>query len=108
MPIAADLAEPNSPAGVVQTVRDELGRIDVLANNAAFIETGPLDEISAALVDQHYAVNVRAPLLLIAAALPELRASGDGAIVNVNSSVGSIVKPGNMLYGSTKCELEYM
>src|SRR5204862_6058598 len=40
--------------------------------------------------------------------LPALRDSDDAAIVNVGSAVGSIVTPGNMLYGSTKAALEYL
>jgi NAD(P)-dependent dehydrogenase (short-subunit alcohol dehydrogenase family) len=46
-------------------------------------------------------------MFLVAAALPWLRGSEDAAVVNVSSSVGSVVKPGTMLYGSSKAALEY-
>ena len=101
-------ADPLSPAQVVARVLDRFGRLDVVVNNAAVIRTGSLDDITPELVDHHYAVNVRGPLLLVKAALPALRESPDAAIVNISSSVGSIVKPGNMLYGSTKAALEYL
>ena len=106
--IAADIGEPEIPALIVEGALDALGRIDVVVNNAAVIRTGPLDSVDRAQFDHHYAVNVGGPLFLVAAALPSLRASDDAAVVNISSSVGSIVKPGNWLYGSTKAALEYL
>lgn len=106
--VRADLGDPLTPADVVSGALERFGRLDIVVNNAAVIQTGPLDSVTPELIDHHYAVNVRGPLLLIKAALPALRTSPDAAIVNVSSSVGSIVKPGNMLYGSTKAALEYL
>jgi NAD(P)-dependent dehydrogenase (short-subunit alcohol dehydrogenase family) len=108
MAVPADLGRPSSPAEVVSEAVDAFGRLDIIVNNAAIIRTGPLEATTPELFDQHYAVNVRGPLLLVKAALPALRRSPDAAVVNVSSSVGSIVKPGNMLYGSTKAALEYL
>ena len=106
--VGADVGDPRAPEAIVERVLGELGRIDVLVNNAAVIRTGPLTDVTRASFDAHYAVNVAGPLFLVAAALPALR-EGDGAsVINVSSSVGSIVKPGNMLYGSTKAALEYL
>lgn len=106
--VAADLGDPPAPGLVVERALAALGRIDVLVNNAAVIRTGPLTEVARDSFERHYAVNVGAPLFLLAAALPALRRSDGAAVVNVSSSVGSIVKPGNMLYGSTKAALEYL
>ena len=106
--IAADVGAPSAPGLIVNGARESFGRIDVIVNNAAVIRTGPLDAFDRGLFDQHYAVNVAGPFFLVAAALPLLRASPDAAVVNISSSVGSIVKPGNMLYGSTKAALEYL
>ena len=82
--------------------------LDVVVNNAAVIQNGPLDSFSRAVFENHYAVNVAGPFFLVQAALPALRASPDAAVVNVSSSVGSIVKQGSMLYGSSKAALEYL
>jgi NAD(P)-dependent dehydrogenase (short-subunit alcohol dehydrogenase family) len=106
--VPADLGDPSSPPEVVSRALDRFGRLDIVVNNAAVIQTGPLGSVTPELIDHHYAVNVRGPLLLVKAALPALRTSPGAAIVNVSSSVGSIVKPGNMLYGSTKAALEYL
>lgn len=104
----ADLGHPDAPAAVVDRALAAFGGVDVVVNNAAVIRSGPLDTVTRSEFDHHYAVNVAGPTFLVAAALPSLRASDDAAVVNVSSSVGSIVKPGSMLYGSTKAALEYL
>jgi NAD(P)-dependent dehydrogenase (short-subunit alcohol dehydrogenase family) len=106
--LPADLAEASAPRALVGETLAGLGRLDVLVNNAATIAVGPLGSYTQEQVDLHLAVNVRAPFLLTQAAIAPLAASPDGAIVNVSSSVGSIVKPGNTLYGMTKAALEYL
>lgn len=106
--ISADVGKPDAPQRIVDETLRAFGAIDVIVNNAAIIRTGPLESYSRDLFDHHYAVNVAGPFFLVAAALPSLRTSSDAAVVNISSSVGSIAKPGNMLYGSTKAALEYL
>jgi len=106
--VAADLGDPEAPASVLEQALAAFGQLDVIVNNAAVIRTGPLDSVGREEFEYHYAVNVAGPFFLVAAALPSLRASEDAAVVNVSSSVGSMVKPGSMLYGSTKAALEYL
>jgi NAD(P)-dependent dehydrogenase (short-subunit alcohol dehydrogenase family) len=105
--IVADVGDPGAPRRVVADTLARFGRLDVLVNNAAVIQNGPLESFTRESFDRHYAVNVAGPFFLLAAALDSLRRSPDAAVVNVSSSVGSIVKPGSMLYGSTKAALEY-
>jgi NAD(P)-dependent dehydrogenase (short-subunit alcohol dehydrogenase family) len=106
--IQADIGQASAPQRIVDETVAALGRIDVVVNNAAVIRNDALDSFRRETFDRHYAVNVAGPFFLVAAALPWLRASEDAAVVNVSSSVGSIVKPGSMLYGSTKAALEYL
>lgn len=82
----ADLAELAVPADVVACTTAVFERLDVLVNNAAVIKNLPLDELTAATFDQHLAVNIRAPFLLLQAALPWLKASPAAAVVNISSS----------------------
>ncbi len=103
-----DLGEPAAPAQIVEETLAAFGRLDVVVNNAAVIWNGPMDAFTREQFERHYAVNVAGPFFLVQAALPALRASDDAAIVNVSSSVGSMVKPGTMLYGSSKAALEYL
>jgi NAD(P)-dependent dehydrogenase (short-subunit alcohol dehydrogenase family) len=106
--LAADLGERAAPAEVVERTLSQFGRIDVIVNNAAVIEEGRIDTVTREIFDHHYAVNVAGPFFLVAAALPALRIAEDAAVVNISSSVGSIVKPGTAVYGSTKAALEYL
>jgi meso-butanediol dehydrogenase / (S,S)-butanediol dehydrogenase / diacetyl reductase len=103
-----DLADPAGAKRIVDRTLDALGGLDVLVNNAATIKTGPFDSYTEEDFDYHIAVNVRSIFFLIQAALPTLRASSDAAVVNISSVVGSIVKPGNALYGMTKAAVEYL
>jgi NAD(P)-dependent dehydrogenase (short-subunit alcohol dehydrogenase family) len=106
--VPADLGDRAAPQRIVDETLDAFGRVDVLVNNAAVIRNGPLESFTRDEFDRQYAANVGGPFFLLAAALPSLRESDDAAVVNVSSSVGSIVKPGSMLYGSTKAALEYL
>ncbi len=106
--LADDLGDPEAPARIVDGTLEALGGLDVLVNNAATIKTGPLEAYSLEDFDHHVAVNIRSIFFLVQRALPALRASSDAAVVNISSVVGSIVKPGNLLYGMTKAAVEYM
>ncbi len=103
-----DLGDADAPRRIVETTRAELGGIDMLVNNAATIKVALFPDYSLEDIDRHLAVNVRSVFLLTQAALPALRASEAGAIVNISSSVGKLVKPQNSLYGMTKAALEYL
>ena len=106
--LADDLADPAAPKRIVEGTLAAFGGLDVIVNNAATIKTGPLESYSLEDFDYHVAVNVRSIFFLVQEALPALRASGDAAVVNISSVVGSIVKPGNLLYGMTKAAVEYL
>jgi NAD(P)-dependent dehydrogenase (short-subunit alcohol dehydrogenase family) len=106
--IVADLAEPGAPKKVVQATLAALGRLDVLVNNAAVIANGPFERFTVEEFDRHIAVNLRAPFFLSQEAVPALRRGDSPAIVNISSSVASIVKPETTLYSTTKAGLEYL
>jgi C-7 ketoreductase len=105
---ADDLADPTAPKRIIEDTLGAFGGLDVIVNNAATIKTGPLEVYTLEDFDYHVAVNIRSIFVLVQEALPALRASSDAAVVNISSTVGSIVKPGNLLYGMTKAAVEYM
>lgn len=105
--LACDLSDPASPEMIVRRCLDGFGGVDALANNAATIRVMPVEQYPLAVLDDHWAVNIRAPFLLIQAAVPALRRS-HGAIVNISSSSGTILRPGQSLYGMTKAALNYL
>jgi len=105
--IAADLAEAAAAETIVDRTVAAFGGLDALVNNAAVIKVLPLADYTTEILDQHWAVNIRAPFLLIQAALPHLQKQG-GAVVNISSSSGTILRPGQSVYGMTKHALEYI
>jgi NAD(P)-dependent dehydrogenase (short-subunit alcohol dehydrogenase family) len=106
--VAADLADPASPARIVSSVVEVFGRVDGLVNNAAVCRHFPLAEWDVAAFDEHLATNVRAPYFLIQAALPSLRESPVRSVVNISSSSGTLRLSGQSVYGMTKNALDYL
>jgi NAD(P)-dependent dehydrogenase (short-subunit alcohol dehydrogenase family) len=104
--LAADLGEATAPAAVAQWALAELGRVDVLVNNAAAAARLATVDTDAALIDQLLAVNVRAPLLLIAALIPSMTAHRRGSIVNLSSVSGLLGTPRRAAYGASKGALD--
>jgi NAD(P)-dependent dehydrogenase (short-subunit alcohol dehydrogenase family) len=103
-----DLSPPSAARELVDAACDAFGGVDVLVNNAAFIRTHPLGEFPVDEFDVHIETNIRAPFLLIQAALPALKASGAASVVNISSSSATIVRPTQAVYGMTKAALEYL
>jgi NAD(P)-dependent dehydrogenase (short-subunit alcohol dehydrogenase family) len=79
-----DLLDPATPAGIVAAATAAFGRIDAVVNNAAIVARSNLASTSAEFFDRMMAVNVRAPLLLIQAAFPQLKAT-EGCVLNIGS-----------------------
>ena len=100
--LPADLGDRDAPAALALAALDALGRVDVLVNNAALAARVPTTELTAALIDELFAVNVRAPLLLIAALTEAMRAAGGGSIINLSSVSGVVGTPRRSAYGATK------
>lgn len=99
--LEADLADPDAPRRLADAT-DALGHVDLLVNNAAFAARLPVEEIDAEMIDRHCAVNVRAPLLLIAALVPGMAQRGRGAIINVSSVSALVGTPRRAAYAASK------
>lgn len=75
---------------------------DVLVPNAALPASGALDSFTPEEIDRALDVNLRAPIQLARAAVPEMVARGHGGIVFVNSLSGKVATAGQSLYSATK------
>jgi NAD(P)-dependent dehydrogenase (short-subunit alcohol dehydrogenase family) len=107
--VPGDVADPAHRAELVAAV-DRLGRLDVLVNNASTLGASPLPRLDVLPLDtyrQTLEVNVVAPLALVQALLPLLRAS-DGRIVNITSDAGVEGYETWGGYGSSKAALEQL
>lgn len=84
-----DVTEPEMVAGVIGAVRDDLGPIDVLVNNAGVSLPAGIDgEDFGAAWDRTLAVNLTGHTTMIRACLSDLSRDGAGRIVNIASTEG--------------------
>jgi len=103
-----DVADPVARVKVYEKIRNDLGPVDVLVNNAGYGVRGAVEEAEMHEVREIYDVNVFAPLALSKLVLPEMRARRSGRIINVSSLVGKFVLPMSGIYASTKFAMEGM
>ena len=98
----ADLAIPTEPARLAQVALERLGGVDILVNNAAIAIRQPAEELDGSKIDEILATNVRAPLLLIAALLPAMKAQRAGSIINLSTVSAIRGTPRRAAYAASK------
>jgi NAD(P)-dependent dehydrogenase (short-subunit alcohol dehydrogenase family) len=101
--VAADLADPDAPARVAGAALARFGRIDALVNAAGLTDRGSVVSGDVGLWDRLFAVNARAPFLLMQAAIRDMQArTAPGAIVNILSMNAHCGAPDLAVYAATK------
>ena len=101
-----DLSDPDSPAELFRRVLQRFDGVDILVNNAAHWEAGAIGEVRADQLDRHYAVNVRAPVLLCSEFARHKRPNRPGRIINITSGQNHNPMPGEIAYVVTKSALD--
>jgi NAD(P)-dependent dehydrogenase (short-subunit alcohol dehydrogenase family) len=105
----ADLADPGQARSLVAGAIDELGRIDVLVNNAGIYEAQPVletgDEEWQRIWRRTIDTNLLGPANLIHAVAPHMVAAGGGRIVNISSRGAFRGEPSHAAYGASKAGL---
>lgn len=100
--IVADLTRPQDVERIVEQTVDELGRVDVVVNNAGFAPVASVEEMSIA--DWHATIdtNLSAAFFMSKAVWPIFKRQGGGAIVNISSMASRDPFPGFAAYGAAK------
>jgi 3-oxoacyl-[acyl-carrier protein] reductase len=86
--LAVDVTEPDAGDRIVACCAEQIGRLDVLVNNAGLAEIKDLDELSEADWQRDWDLHVMASMRLMRAACPRMAEAGWGRVVNVSSSSG--------------------
>jgi NAD(P)-dependent dehydrogenase (short-subunit alcohol dehydrogenase family) len=114
--IQADLSDPGSFDRIVSNVLGAAGRMDILVNNAGIGQgsiradqrRNPIRfwEISPEQWEHFVAVNATAPIMMARAVVPHMLRAKRGRIVTVTTSLGTMLREGYLLYGSSKAAAE--
>lgn len=84
--VRADLADPADRARIVPETLAAFGRLDILVNNAAWSRFIPIRDVQPRHFALAFEMNLRAPQELMQAAIPHLRARGEGWMLNISSA----------------------
>ena len=108
--IAGDLSVADECLSVTAAAIETLGGLDVVCANAGIFPQAPLATLTGKEIDDIFAINVRATMLVVTAALDALTASGHGRVILTSSITGPFTGfPGWAHYGATKAaQLGYM
>ncbi|MGR3866997.1 SDR family NAD(P)-dependent oxidoreductase [Streptomyces graminifolii] len=102
--VKADISTAEGVAAIAAAVHDADG-IDVLVNNAGYGVFGSVEQVPEEIVRAVFETHVFAPLSLVRATLPYLRARR-GRIINLSSELGAYAWPGSGVYSASKSALE--
>ncbi|MCR9149310.1 MAG: SDR family oxidoreductase [Rhodobacteraceae bacterium] len=98
-----DVADGASVQAMAEAAQAAFGRVDILVNNAGITHLpAPMEEIDEAEFDRVFAVNCKSVYLTARALVPEMKAQGAGAILNVASTAGLSPRPRLNWYNASK------
>ena len=106
--IPADVNDNDVLQDIVARTVAELGRIDIVVNNAGGTMPRPFLDTSPGFFERSFHFNVTTAFVLSKAATPHLLATGEGAIVNISSAIGRLRDRGFVAYGTAKAALSHM
>jgi 3-oxoacyl-[acyl-carrier protein] reductase len=101
-----DLSGPLAPQQTIEIVNARFGSSHILVNNACFSIQDDYLTVDSSNLDQSYAINIRAPILLSAAFVREFKGRGARRIVSMTSGQSLGPMPGTLSYASTKGGIE--
>jgi len=100
--VGADVSNRASVQAALAQVREQLGAISILVNNAGVTDFTPFEELTDERWDFIYAVNVRGLFIMTQECLPDMKSAGWGRIVNISSSSAQTDAVNMIPYSSSK------
>lgn len=100
--VKGDVAKRADVEAMIAKAWKELGGLDILVNNAGVTRTQPMEEMTEALFDEMFDLNVKGYFFCAQRAIPALAQSGHGAIINISSVHGRLGFPNHVAYAATK------
>jgi 7-alpha-hydroxysteroid dehydrogenase len=106
--LPCDVMERAQLESLVEHTAKELGRIDLVVNNAGGAPWKPFLQTSERMFEEAYRFNVTSAFLLSRFAVPRMLEHGSGAILNVSSAMGRVTDRGFSAYGAAKAALSHL
>jgi 7-alpha-hydroxysteroid dehydrogenase len=106
--LPTDVNDNDAVAAIVDETVGQLGRVDIVVNNAGGTMPRPFLDTSPGYMERAFHFNVTSAFVLSRAAAPHLLASGAGSIVNISSAIGRLRDRGFVAYGTAKAALTHM
>ncbi|MEE8128444.1 MAG: SDR family oxidoreductase [Nitrospinaceae bacterium] len=100
--VQGDITQEQDTARLVETAVKQLGKVDILINNAGIFGGSPIHETDDAVWDQTFNINMRGVFQLTRKVLPQMIAQGSGSIIHISSILGMIAVPGTAAYNASK------
>ncbi|MFC4599262.1 SDR family oxidoreductase [Cohnella hongkongensis] len=104
--IRADIGQTREIEALFESTLERFGKIDILINNAAIMETKVIEEVTEETFDRHFAINVKGTYFACQQAMKHMERGG--AIVNFSTSVSGAMLPAYSVYAATKGAVEQM
>jgi NAD(P)-dependent dehydrogenase (short-subunit alcohol dehydrogenase family) len=102
--VRADLTDPDEVAALAAAAGD----VDILVNNAGSYALTSTPDTTAESFDRQFALNTRAPFLLVGALVPAMAGRGHGTVVNITSTAATSPAPIGGAYGASKAAVELL
>ena len=106
--VPTDVSDTDNLVALVDATIEELGRIDIVVNNAGGTPPRPFLDTSPGYLERAFHFNTTTAFVLSKAAVPHMLEQGEGAIVNISSAIGRLRDRGFSAYGTAKAALSHL
>jgi 3-oxoacyl-[acyl-carrier protein] reductase len=109
--IQSDVSRDQEARQLIEKAVAHFGRLDVLINNAAWTRYVPhqnLEDLSEEILENTWSVIVKGSIYCTRAAVPHLRANGQGSVINITSNAGFTAMGSTIIYGASKAALTFI